>query len=98
MSARTEGEGAAIVEAAGLWKYFGQRAAVADVTFSVPSGQCFGLLGPNGAGKTTIIKMITCLAQPSRGTLRVFGLPMAPARDTPIAAQEASTRLHSVWP
>ena len=84
MSARTEGEGAAIVEAAGLWKYFGQRAAVADVTFSVPSGQCFGLLGPNGAGKTTIIKMITCLAQPSRGTLRVFGLPMAPANHSAV--------------
>ena len=26
------------------------------------------------------------------------GLPIAPGRDTPIAAQEASTRLHSVWP
>ena len=26
------------------------------------------------------------------------GLPMAPGLDTPIAAQDATTRLHSVWP
>jgi lipooligosaccharide transport system ATP-binding protein len=33
--------------------------AVADVSFEVRSGECFGLLGPNGAGKTTAIHCIT---------------------------------------
>ena len=64
------------IEAVGLWKYFGTRAAVVDVTLAVQPGECFGLLGPNGAGKTTTIKMITCTATPSSGTLRVFGLPV----------------------
>jgi len=47
--------------------------AVNDVSFSVEEGEIFGLLGPNGAGKTTTIKMITTLATPTAGTIRVFG-------------------------
>jgi lipooligosaccharide transport system ATP-binding protein len=63
-----------IVTAEGLEKRFGARAAVDGVSFSVREGECFGFLGPNGAGKTTTIKMITCTAAPSGGTLRVMGL------------------------
>jgi lipooligosaccharide transport system ATP-binding protein len=68
-----------IIEADGLSKHFGARVAVAGVTFAVRPGECFGFLGPNGAGKTTTIKMITCVATPSGGNLRVFGLPVTTA-------------------
>ncbi len=47
--------------------------AVDDISFSVEEGEIFGLLGPNGAGKTTTIKMITTLARPTAGAIRVFG-------------------------
>jgi lipooligosaccharide transport system ATP-binding protein len=77
----------AIIEAAGLCKYFGTRPAVVDVSFAVGPGECFGLLGPNGAGKTTTIKMISCVATPSAGTLRVLGLPMASANHRTIKAR-----------
>ncbi len=76
-----------VIEATGLGKRFADRAAVADVSFVVQSGGCFGFLGPNGAGKTTTIKMITCMATPSGGTLRVLGLPVVPSNHHRIKAQ-----------
>ncbi len=48
--------------------------AVDRVTFDVEEGEIFGLLGPNGAGKTTTIKMLTTLARPTSGSIRVFGV------------------------
>jgi lipooligosaccharide transport system ATP-binding protein len=47
-----------VVEARGVSKRFGERAAVANVDLDVARGICFGLLGPNGAGKTTTLRMI----------------------------------------
>jgi len=41
----------AAIEVSRLTKSFGPRTAVADVSFSVASGEVFGFLGPNGAGK-----------------------------------------------
>jgi len=67
------GEGTAI-EATGLAKRFGDVTAVASVTFSVLRGELFGFLGPNGAGKTTTINMLTGLARPDAGTIRIAGL------------------------
>ncbi|MGD0478477.1 MAG: ATP-binding cassette domain-containing protein [Nitrososphaerales archaeon] len=48
--------------------------AVDDISFSVEEGEIFGLLGPNGAGKTTTIKVITTLARPTAGSVKVFGI------------------------
>ncbi|MEI2776082.1 MAG: ATP-binding cassette domain-containing protein [Tetrasphaera sp.] len=63
----------AVIEAERLVKKFGDFTAVDDVSFAVPQGSVFGLLGPNGAGKTTIVRMLTTLAIPTRGTARVAG-------------------------
>src|SRR5437867_13430974 len=68
-----------VVDARGLTKVYGSRRVVDDLTFAVASGETLGLLGPNGAGKTTTIKMVTCFAPPTGGTLEGLGLPMAPA-------------------
>jgi lipooligosaccharide transport system ATP-binding protein len=76
-----------IIEAERLSKRFGTRVAVAGVSFAVRAGECFGFLGPNGAGKTTTIKMITCVATPSGGDLRVLGLPVTPANHREIKTQ-----------
>jgi ABC-2 type transport system ATP-binding protein len=55
----------------GLAKRFGDVQAVADVSFEVHEGELFGFLGPNGAGKTTTINMLTGLARPDAGTIRI---------------------------
>jgi ABC-2 type transport system ATP-binding protein len=47
--------------------------ALRGVSLSIESGEFFGLLGPNGAGKSTLIHCTTGLAQPTSGTIRVFG-------------------------
>lgn len=55
-------------------KRFGEKTALKDVTFSVPSGQICGLLGPNGAGKTTLFRLLMGILKPTQGCLLVDGL------------------------
>jgi ABC-2 type transport system ATP-binding protein len=62
------------IAAEGLAKRFGEVQAVADVSFEVHEGELFGFLGPNGAGKTTTINMLTGLARPDAGTIRIAGI------------------------
>ena len=57
-----------------LSKRFENVAAVSGVSFSVGKGELFGFLGPNGAGKTTTINMLTGLARPNTGTIRIAGI------------------------
>ena len=47
--------------------------ALRGVSLEIGRGEFFGLLGPNGAGKSTLIHCTTGLAQPTAGTIRVFG-------------------------
>ena len=47
--------------------------ALRGVSLEIAPGQMFGLLGPNGAGKSTLIHCTTGLAQPSSGSIEVFG-------------------------
>ncbi len=56
----------------GVAKWYGDRVAVADVSFELSPGVT-GLLGHNGAGKTTILKLCSGFAPPSKGVVRVLG-------------------------
>lgn len=75
MTAAPVEESAVRVE--GLRKRYGDKLAVADVSFEVGRGEIFGLLGPNGSGKTTTVECIQGLRHPDAGTLAVFGLDPA---------------------
>ena len=57
-----------------LYKYYGNQAAVKNVSFSIPKGQVVGFLGPNGAGKSTTMKIITGFIPASEGTVEVCGM------------------------
>ncbi|MDG1841163.1 MAG: gliding motility-associated ABC transporter ATP-binding subunit GldA [Crocinitomicaceae bacterium] len=61
------------IEVSNLFKYYGEQAALLDVSFSVPSGQITGFLGPNGAGKSTTMKIITGYISSSNGLVNVCG-------------------------
>ncbi|WP_344363909.1 ABC transporter ATP-binding protein [Streptomyces gobitricini] len=58
----------------GLRKAYGDKVAVADVSFAVAEGEIFGILGPNGSGKTTTVECVEGLRRPDAGTVRVAGL------------------------
>ena len=73
-------QGPAMIEAQGLAKYYGDFAAIEDVTFSIPQGQVVAFLGPNGAGKSTTMKLLTGYLAPSRGNARIAGHDMATDR------------------
>jgi ABC-2 type transport system ATP-binding protein len=61
----------AAIEVRGLVKRFGKTTAVSGIEFRVRQGELFGFLGPNGAGKTTTINLLTGLARPDVGTIRI---------------------------
>ena len=61
------------IEVKNLFKYYGDQAAVKDITFKVNKGEIVGFLGPNGAGKSTTMKVITGYIAASQGTVQVCG-------------------------
>ena len=56
-----------------LVKQYKNITAVDEVNLEINKGELFSLLGVNGAGKTTMIKMLTCLTQPTSGNAYVGG-------------------------
>lgn len=47
--------------------------ALSDISFQVERGTAFGIIGPNGAGKSTILKLLTGIMKPTKGTMVVNG-------------------------
>ncbi len=47
-----------------------------DVTFTVPRGQVVALVGPSGAGKTTLVELLPRFWEPTRGEIRIDGVPL----------------------
>ena len=62
-----------ILETNNLTKFYGQKGAARDVNLHIQEGQIYGLIGRNGAGKTTIMRMISGLSRPTRGSYSLFG-------------------------
>jgi lipopolysaccharide export system ATP-binding protein len=60
-----------VLEATGLRKLYRKKVAVADVSFSMSTGEIVGLLGPNGAGKTTVFYMVVGFIRPTAGRVAV---------------------------
>lgn len=52
--------------------YYSKKNVLNNLDMTVPKGSIYGLLGPSGCGKTTLLKIITGVIKPNRGTVNVF--------------------------
>jgi ABC-2 type transport system ATP-binding protein len=64
---------APVITVRNLTKYYGDYAAVRDVSFDVDRGQIVGFLGPNGAGKTTTMRILTGYLTATSGQATIAG-------------------------
>ena len=69
-----------IIAVDNLVKRYGDAIALDHFSLHIQPGEIFGLLGPNGSGKTTAINCILQLLTFDKGSISLFGEPMAPAR------------------
>jgi ABC-2 type transport system ATP-binding protein len=85
----------ALVQVEGLYRHYGQRAAVQDLSFELRRGEILGLLGPNGAGKTSTLQMLSGNLAPSAGRILIQGVDLL---DEPLEAKAAIGYLPEVPP
>jgi ABC-type multidrug transport system ATPase subunit len=58
---------AALLQVAGITKWYGEQRALADISFDIRRGEILGLIGPNGSGKTTLLETIAGLLPVNAG-------------------------------
>ena len=68
-----------------LVKRFGGLIAVNDVAFDLAAGEIVGLIGPNGAGKSTTFNLLTGVARPTGGSVRILGHDLSHATPQAVA-------------
>ncbi|MBW7917769.1 MAG: heme ABC exporter ATP-binding protein CcmA [Anaerolineales bacterium] len=62
-----------MIEVNKLVKRFGMKTVLRGMDFRVERGEFVALLGPNGAGKTTFLRILSSLARPSLGEVKIAG-------------------------
>ncbi len=67
----------AVIQLQALRHQYGDRVALAGVSFDVRPAEIFGLLGPNGSGKTTTFRILSTLMLPTSGRALIMGHDIA---------------------
>lgn len=80
MSGNPERFSRLLIDLQDVWAGYEADTVLEQVTFKLYEGDFVGLIGPNGGGKTTLIKVILGLVEPSRGQVKVMGLPAKEGR------------------
>jgi branched-chain amino acid transport system ATP-binding protein len=62
-----------ILKVSNIETYYGPIAAIRGVSFNVPKGAIVTILGANGAGKSTVLKTVSGLMDPQRGSVTFEG-------------------------
>ena len=69
--------------------YDGRPAALAGIDLCLERGRSYGIVGPPASGKTSLIRLVGRLYEPTAGTVRIDGTPMAQVRLTDLRCQIA---------
>lgn len=62
-----------VVEVRSVYRHFGDKTVLQNVSFQVEAGRIHALIGPNGVGKTTLLRIVAGLTEPSSGSVAVLG-------------------------
>lgn len=62
-----------MIEFQGVSKFFHDKPAVEDLSFTLPAGEITVLIGPSGSGKSTTLKMINRLIEHDAGNILFAG-------------------------
>ena len=65
-----------MIEVEGLTKYYGEHAAIRDLSFKINKGEVIGFLGLNGAGKSTTLRVLGAVLLPTAGRVTIDGLDL----------------------
>ena len=60
-----------MIEVKNLYKSFGEKGVLSDISFSLPHGQAVTIVGKSGAGKSVLLKCLIGLLKPDEGTIYV---------------------------
>ncbi len=63
-----------MLKISGVYRRFGDKTAVSDVSLEIPQGQMVGIIGRSGAGKSTLLRMINRLTNVSAGYIEYDGV------------------------
>jgi len=72
-----------IIEIEKVWTQYGETIVHRDLTLRVQRGEVMAIIGGSGSGKTTLLRLMLGLEAPTRGTIKVFGVPLqgCPVKD-----------------
>ena len=62
-----------IISVRGLEARYGEKVVFSDIDLDIFPGQLTVILGSSGCGKTTMLKAITRLVEPSKGSVKFWG-------------------------